>query len=463
MRQPRLTSILLSALPLAARPAWRAAAVRHANGYGVCGAMLLLCMACTTVRADTLVDLIETTLATHPALSADAEQARAAEAAVDAASWAFYPSPSVQTEQVRTDDDNPGFQGDSRVTTLRLQQPLWTAGRLTAGRDKANAEWREALARRDETRDTYALRIIQTYSEWLGAQQRLQAHLRSQSRHEQFLAQVQRRVSEGVAPQNDLVLVKVRLALVMADVGAARQQTDTALARLGALTGEPPTQAGLASAPAAPCDTGLPLSSLQESARQHSPALRQLDAALAKGEAEIDARQSVLMPEVYLRAERQFGDYAVDDADPQNRLYVGVSSSLGAGLSGASNVRSAIARRDALRMERDVEARDLVERVTVDQLTFDHSHARLSALTDSLQNAEAISSAYQRQFLAGRRTWLDVMNAAREQSQTEVLIADLRAQRVLTTWRLAVNAGYVSRLADTCLASGRDIPATMEE
>lgn len=426
-------------------------------------ASMLFSLASTSATADTLVDLIETTLATHPALSARALQEQAADAGVDAAGWQFYPTPSVDVEQVDTTGDNPGFQGDSRVTTLRLQQPLWTAGRLAAGQDKAVAERNEARALQDETRDTYALRIVQAYSDWLAAHERLQAHLRSQAKHEQFLAQVQRRVAEGVAPRNDLVLVKVRLDLVTAEVSAAKQQIDTALTRLNALTNRPLSAATLSERPAHPCDTGLPLAALQEHARQGSPALRRLDAVVAMQQAEIDARKSVLMPEVYLRAERQFGDYSLENADPQNRLYVGVSSRLGAGLSATSNVRAAMARRDAARMDRDAEARDVAERLAVDHVAFAGSGARLAALSDSLRNAEDISTAYQRQFLAGRKTWLDVMNAAREQAQTELLIADLRAQRVLTTWRLAVNAGYVSRLREICPASERNpLSARME-
>ena len=419
-------------------------------------AVTLLCLASTSTTADTLVDLIETTLTTHPALTARALQAQAADAGVDAAGWQFYPTPSVDVEQVDTARDNPGFQGDSRVATLRLQQPLWTAGRLTAGQDKALAERDESRALQDETRDIYALRIIQAYSDWYAAHERLQAHLRSQSKHEQFLTQVQRRVAEGVAPRNDLVLVKVRLDLVTAEVSAARQQIDTALTRLTAVTDRSMSAATLSARPAHPCDTGLPLATLQEHARQGNPGLRRLDAIVAMEQADIDTRKSVLMPEVYLRAERQFGDYSLENADPQNRLYVGVSSRLGAGLSATSNVRAAMARRDAARMDRDVEARDLGERLAVDHVAFAGSDARLQALSASLRNAEDISTAYQRQFLAGRKTWLDVMNAAREQAQTELLIADLRAQRVLTTWRLAVNAGYASRLREICPASERN-------
>lgn len=44
---------------------------------------------------------------------------------------------------------------------------------------------------------------------------------------------------------------------------------------------------------------------------------------------------------------------------------------------------------------------------------------------------------YDRQFLAGRKSWLDVMNAAHERAQTESPRADLQSTQVVVTWRLA--------------------------
>jgi adhesin transport system outer membrane protein len=50
-----------------------------------------------------------------------------------------------------------------------------------------------------------------------------------------------------------------------------------------------------------------------------------------------------------------------------------------------------------------------------------------------------VSDSYDRQFLAGRKTWLDVMNAARERIQTQIQIADSQATELVTSWRLLIN------------------------
>ena len=58
---------------------------------------------------------------------------------------------------------------------------------------------------------------------------------------------------------------------------------------------------------------------------------------------------------------------------------------------------------------------------------------RLAALMTYLESSDNIARAWNRQFIAGHKTWLDVMNAVREQSQLEGQIADAKASQMLLT------------------------------
>ena len=90
-------------------------------------------------RAASLEQLIAGALLSHPGVIVLRAQAQAAESGVDSARWQFYPTPSVAVEAVGGSGSDPNYRGDSHVTTLRLQHPLWTGGRLTAGLNKAQA------------------------------------------------------------------------------------------------------------------------------------------------------------------------------------------------------------------------------------------------------------------------------------------------------------------------------------
>ncbi|MGE0113181.1 MAG: hypothetical protein AB7S73_16610, partial [Aquabacterium sp.] len=68
----------------------------------------------------------------------------------------------------------------------------------------------------------------------------------------------------------------------------------------------------------------------------------------------------------------------------------------------------------------------------------DAARQRIDALQAAQQAALEVASSWDRQFLAGKKNWQDVMNAARETTQTEVQLADAQSTAVVTSWRLAV-------------------------
>ena len=49
-----------------------------------------------------------------------------------------------------------------------------------------------------------------------------------------------------------------------------------------------------------------------------------------------------------------------------------------------------------------------------------------------------ISASYDRQYLVGRKSWLDLMNAVRERVQTKVQLADAEASLIGSSRRLLV-------------------------
>ena len=53
---------------------------------------------------------------------------------------------------------------------------------------------------------------------------------------------------------------------------------------------------------------------------------------------------------------------------------------------------------------------------------------------------QQVFESYSRQYLAGRKSWLEVMNASREIAQGEIQLAEAQASHVVVTWRLAIVA-----------------------
>ena len=83
-------------------------------------------------------------------------------------------------------------------------------------------------------------------------------------------------------------------------------------------------------------------------------------------------------------------------------------------------------------------ARSVSEQVLADYTLGATAASRLQALRAALEASRQVSESYDRQFLAGRKSWLDVMNAARELAQAETQLADLQSTQVVVSWRLAI-------------------------
>lgn len=416
-------------LPFSSPARFKPARLKHRLA---CLFFLLPCIA----SADTLEQLIAATLRSHPAVQSGQAQQQAATAGVDNAKWQFYPTPSLNVEHAKASASDPSYQGDGSVSTIGLQQPLWTGGRLTADLNLANAGVASSAASLQEVRQQLALRVVQSYGDWLSGDLKNQAYETSMAAHVRLRDLVRRRIEQGASADSDMILAVTRLQSVVADLSVARSQKDIALARLSQLLGRRLESAEMGGAAPRPL-AGRP-DALLAMALANSPALQKSQSQVRQQEAVVAARRADLSPEVFLRAERQYGNHTYANASPENRIFIGVRSRLGAGLSSLSSVDAAKAQYQAALADADSQSRAVAEQVLSDLALANSLEARLGALKASLDAAAQVSDSYDRQFLAGRKSWLDVMNAARELAQTEVQLADLEATRVVVTWRLAI-------------------------
>ncbi len=388
-------------------------------------------------HALTLPAALRLVLQAHPEVRMQEMNVRVAEQDTAIARQQFLPTPSVSLEQAQTGHGDVQYQGADRVTYLRLQQPLWTGGRLTAGLDKAQSQMKMRQAMLEETRLQLAVNTVQAWGDWCAALARTAAVDRNLQQHRTLLERVARRVEEGAASQAEWVMTDGRVAQVQAQLRTQQSQARAALNRLVQLLGEPvsetdPTFDSLSLA--LPGDMGL----ISQQALGSSPTLARLRAQLEIVEQEVKERQADTVPELYLRAEHQRGNFSVANSPNTNRVFIGLTSRFGAGLSSLKQVDAALRRKEAAGFEIDSSQRRLEEQVQTLWIQLQEIEARLPSLARNLSANQATLQAWDRQFLAGRKSWLDVMNAARELMQAEIDMADARVNQQSLQWRLAL-------------------------
>ena len=390
-------------------------------------------------QAGTMIDLLNLSFAGNPLLQSQAQLVQATQADIRGANWQFFPTPSVSVEQVNASPQDGSYNSkDGRVLTFRLQQPLWTGGRLSAGVTRAEAAAAAAQAQMEETRQQLALRTIQVWAEWKAGQQKSLALQDSVKTHQRLSALIRRRVEGGVSAVADDVLAQGRLEQTQGDATAAQAQLASALARLEQLTGKRIASEQMDAYVVRPVEPIGELPALIERAWRNSPTVLKLQAQIKQQQMDVQIRKAQLLPEVYARAEHQQGSFAASGPNSANRFFIGLSASPGAGLSAQSGVDAALARLQALQAEEESARRNLIEQISLEHVSVRTQAQRRSSLLAGLASTQAMVESWDRQFLAGRKTWVEVMNAARELAQAQTALAEVEAAYVGASWRLTV-------------------------
>lgn len=369
----------------------------------------------------------------HPSVLAALSQQAASQAEVQAAKWQYFPTPSISVEGGSEKLRNAA---DQRSRTFRLQQPLWTGGRLGAQRDRALAQEAEAISALQEVRLNLALRWLGLWADAHASQQRVEAFEESVQEHQRYVRQVENRAREGLATRSDGELSRTRLASVQAELFQARSQRQLAQIKLEQMWAAPwPASAALQfQSQLHPSPTGwqyAPDQILAQAVDAH-PSLIRARLSIQTFEAEVDIARSRLSPEVYLRHDMLRGNVT----GTQQQFVLGLTSSFGAGLSAASAVAAAQARVQSKKDEVLARQREITDQIQSEQVQMQSQRERETVLQTALSSAVLFLQSSERQFAAGRKTWQELMNSAREKAQLRAQLADTHAQAWMSSERL---------------------------
>jgi adhesin transport system outer membrane protein len=383
----------------------------------------------------------------HPQALSQTELIRAAGSDLKIAQQSFYPTPSWVVERVESQSlIDRAYAGSSQVSTLRVQQPLWTGGRLTAQLSKAVISEQIETERLQEVRQSLAFKTLQAWLEVVSAQRQqkvLQDALLVQT---DLLQKISQRAALGYSAESEVKLSQWRIAQARHDIAQAELQEQLAWLRLKQWVPEAnallPSRDKVASPPLHSQDHVLPLPKLdwENLCLSQSPTLQRMASVLAYQRAEVSEKRALLQPEVYVRLEHQQGNFTYANTAGVNRVFVGMTASTGAGLSLQHQLASLDLKQESTKQETEAAQRTLLESIQSELLNINARQSKVDTLASNLKSAQDIQSAWQRQFEAGRKSWIDVVNAVKETSQAELTLIDNDIALQLSYWRLQVMA-----------------------
>lgn len=387
----------------------------------------------------TLDDALAAAARVNPSVTGRRAEVNAARSELSGAQWQRFPSPAV----FRSNDS----QG-ATATTVRLQQPLWTAGRITANIEAAEARLQGARADLANTRLDVMARTASAYAEVIRLRNRLVAADRNVEEHRRLDDMIKRRVQSEIASGSDAIMTASRLQQAIADRIQLQTQAANAAAQLAQLIARPVREADVV-APPMPMPAFASVEEAQAAGESFAPALARAQADEAAALATAQARRATLFPQISARYEHIYGgNYPV-----RSQALIAIEYQPGAGLSNASSIEASQARVDSARFNREQIRMDLLERIRTDWNEVTARAAQLEPLRSVKGATEEVADSFARQYTVGRKSWIEVLNAQTEATQARYALADTEASLMLALTRLHL---YTGKLTTTASGSAND-------
>lgn len=383
--------------------------------------------------------LLKTATSVHPQVRAAVAQGDGAKLDVDVAKWGFWPTVTLNTQ--RTDGPRSSAQSGS---TFNVQQPLWSGGALTARVAAAEKLDQASAEQVNVVRGDVALRLVEVWAGLLDAEAN-----RAVTRHtleglNRYQAIMQRRVSAGLSSSVELRLLAVRVSRAQADLTDAESAMQMALRRMEQLVGAPLQTAlpalrvPLPQAPLAQWMKGQQAMGSDERLAQH-PAVRKAELDAAAASEQLKAQKAERLPKLVLSYQRRLGDVTTE---AERSLWtVGLNYTPGAGLSSMTQAAA-----DSARLLARLEAVDAVrlekqELLLQDWATLQREFDRQTSLASTIDSASEVLASYERLYFGGLKSWLEVLNALQELSQSQLRLAQAGNATTLAYYRWRLRGG----------------------
>lgn len=383
-------------------------------------------------------ELISKLVTNHPSIKMSQEVIKGAKERVDSAYWGFFPTPSV---------DVSARDSDRNVAVARLDQPVWTGGKLTSKYDMATSKEKENIFELEET--SYRLienflSVLESYVQSKANIIELQAGLNNLN---EFNEMLDRRMDAGVSSNSDKDLLNARIEQINSDMIMAKNRYKVAILQLELMLD---TKIN--------CDVNLNnISILHSSNIEDSihrllgfhPAMKKLDAQIQTTKFELDNTKASVMPNVNLRAEHREGDLYSDNYDKSNDqdlVYMTFTATTNAGLSIMSDIAAAKVKINEIEFKKKSIEKELIDSLLNDYNNYEIAKSRIKILERSISSAQNVLDSYERLFIAGKRQWLDLVNASREVMQYKIELSKLHVSKNILAYKLALKNGQIDLL-----------------
>lgn len=336
-----------------------------------------------------------------------------------------------------------------------LYDGFLTTGRVENAESRQLASYFQLLQQAQDT-------ALQSYSAHLDvtrARQLLQLASENLEAHRRVYRQIQQSSEAGVSNSADLDQITGRLSLAHANVISARQNLQTIQSRYRRVVGIPASQ-NLQT----PDLLELPesLEQARRNALEQNPefltALYQIQAS----EASVDASRSGFHPKLDFTARygvQDYDDRGLDNSKSDGRIALELHYNLYNGGRDRAAVKKAYTEVNRAKANRDNVCYSVRQNVEVAWQELQKATEQLPVLRQHMESAGRVRRAYQEQFLVGRRSLLDVLDAENEHFQASQSYINAKYDQLEAAARMKATIGT---LLSSLNVVRKDLPALSE-
>jgi len=393
-----------------------------------------------TSREDGLLSALQMAVTLHPSVKSKLEELKALGYDLESSEAQRYPTASLQANTSNNVGTTDKALYDQYGVVAVLQQPLWVGGRIDGTIDQANVKLKIGKLALLGVRRQLMENTAAVYATVQGARLRLEAAKLNVAEHERLKTLITRRESGGIASHADIQMASSRLSQALAqqiqlDGTLKHSLNDLQVLTQQQLSALEPVTDNLALLPE--------ISGIPSAIEKASATVQQKIVEVELARVASDLAVANMLPSLHAKFEQDVYTATQHGETPQGtRLGVVLQGSIeGLGFTGWKRIKSSDARVDAAK--RDVEnARNDVNRQAQALLTDLQSLQLVLQSYEQLvmSTAETLAS-FMRQYDAGRKSWVDVLNTQRELSDARLSLEQTRSSLLETRLRLAVELG----------------------
>lgn len=394
--------------------------------------MLLSCVSLSSQAATnalTLPDAMALSVGSHPAIASKKNEFLASESALEGSFYQMYPSISAQSTA------SPVGGSPARINSVRLEQPIWTGGKISSQIDAAKSRLGSARYGLNETEQEILGRTVAAYIEVIRMSLRIEAADENVYEFQRLLELIQRRAKNEVSPKSEVVVAKARLEQSKSEKLNLEASYLNAKSDLEQLISRKVDKLAF---PIPNLTLSGDLEGMIDQVVNTAPVLKRADYEIQVSEADINIKKSVLMPQISLRYEKFWSELSNRDGDI---AYVAVTYQPGAGLSSLSAISEMQSKKLSSELNADNAKKDLVDKVRIDWNKVKSSSSQIEILKELIDSTRDVYESYVRQYAAGRKSWVEVLNARREYTQAKNMLVDEEWGGYLAKMKLEVACG----------------------